>query len=277
MAEARPHLNVHSQPALQEPESEGERIPIPCDPRILYRVALLYRWVTFCIFLGLFLAAVAYSRGGAVWYYFRWGPRVVEACGIGILAVGIPGLVFTYLLARVVSKWPFLWVLAMASGVLALLALAALLAQANRWLGERGVPIGRRLVPGGTAFAWLRSQAKAEALAERSRRRGRPRFVDPETQETPASLSGGSPPQRVPLIEFREDLRWWVETDRRIAERVLDLVEAVMRDPTGGVGKPEPLRYLAPNTWSRRITQEHRLVYLVSDDRVDFLQARYHY
>ena len=77
--------------------------------------------------------------------------------------------------------------------------------------------------------------------------------------------------------EFREDLRYWVETDRRVAVRVLDVVEAVMQDPFRGIGKPEPLRHLAPNTWSRRITQEHRLVYLVRADRIDFLQARYHY
>ncbi len=77
--------------------------------------------------------------------------------------------------------------------------------------------------------------------------------------------------------EFREDLRHWVQTDRRVALRVLELVEAVMRDPFQGIGKPEPLKYLAPGVWSRRITQEHRLVYLVRDERVDFLQGRYHY
>jgi toxin YoeB len=77
--------------------------------------------------------------------------------------------------------------------------------------------------------------------------------------------------------EFREDLRYWVETDRRMALRVLELIEAIMRDPFGGIGKPEPLKYLAAGTWSRRITQEHRLVYLLSGKRIDFLQARYHY
>jgi len=77
--------------------------------------------------------------------------------------------------------------------------------------------------------------------------------------------------------EFLEDLRYWVETDRRVALRALDLVEAVLRDPFQGIGKPEPLKYLASGTWSRRLTQEHRLVYLVRTDRVDFLQARYHY
>jgi toxin YoeB len=77
--------------------------------------------------------------------------------------------------------------------------------------------------------------------------------------------------------EFLADLRHWVETDRRVAIRALDLVEAVIRDPFVGIGKPEPLKYLAPGAWSRRLTQEHRIVYLVRDDRIDFLQARYHY
>ena len=77
--------------------------------------------------------------------------------------------------------------------------------------------------------------------------------------------------------EFREDLRHWVETDRKVALRAFDLIEAIMRDPFSGIGKPEPLKYLASGTWSRRLTQEHRIVYLVQDDRIDFLQARYHY
>ena len=77
--------------------------------------------------------------------------------------------------------------------------------------------------------------------------------------------------------EFREDLRYWVETDRKIALRAFDLIEAIMRDPFSGIGKPEPLKYLASGAWSRRLTQEHRTVYLVRDDRIDFLQARYHY
>lgn len=77
--------------------------------------------------------------------------------------------------------------------------------------------------------------------------------------------------------EFVEDLRYWVETDRKIALRLLSLVEAVLREPFSGIGKPEPLKYLLPGAWSRRLTQEHRLVYLVRDERIDFLQARYHY
>jgi toxin YoeB len=78
-------------------------------------------------------------------------------------------------------------------------------------------------------------------------------------------------------LEFREDLEYWVKTDRKIALRAFKLIEAIMRDPFQGIGKPEPLRYLASGTWSRRLTQEHRIVYLVRGDRIDFLQARYHY
>lgn len=77
--------------------------------------------------------------------------------------------------------------------------------------------------------------------------------------------------------EFREDLRFWVETDRRIALRAFDLIEAILREPFVGVGKPEPLKYLLAGAWSRRLTQEHRIVYLVSETKIDFLQARYHY
>ena len=77
--------------------------------------------------------------------------------------------------------------------------------------------------------------------------------------------------------EFREDLRSWIESDRRVALRVLDLVKAALRDPFVGIGKPEPLKYVLAGCWSRRITQEHRLVYRVSGTRLDFLQAKYHY
>jgi toxin YoeB len=77
--------------------------------------------------------------------------------------------------------------------------------------------------------------------------------------------------------EFRQDLRYWVETDRKVAVRVLELVESVLGDPFKGLGKPEPLKYVLAGCSSRRITQEHRLVYRVSAQRIDFLQARYHY
>jgi toxin YoeB len=77
--------------------------------------------------------------------------------------------------------------------------------------------------------------------------------------------------------EFVDDLREWITADRKTALKILDLVEAVVRDPFQGIGKPEPLKHLATGAWSRRITQEHRIVYLVRANRIDFLQCRYHY
>lgn len=77
--------------------------------------------------------------------------------------------------------------------------------------------------------------------------------------------------------EVLEDLTYWVDTDRKTALRLLRMVKEVLKSPFEGIGKPEPLKHLAADTWSRRITQEHRLVYLVRNDRIDFLQARYHY
>jgi toxin YoeB len=77
--------------------------------------------------------------------------------------------------------------------------------------------------------------------------------------------------------EFREDLQYWVKTNRKVALRAFDMIEAIMRDPFSGIGKPEPLKYILSGAWSRRLTQEHRIVYAVSDERIDFLQGRYHY
>lgn len=74
-----------------------------------------------------------------------------------------------------------------------------------------------------------------------------------------------------------EDLVWWVANDRRTALKVLKLIEAACREPFEGLGKPEPLRNLGPDVWSRRITQEDRLVYRVTSTGIDVLQARYHY
>ena len=74
-----------------------------------------------------------------------------------------------------------------------------------------------------------------------------------------------------------EDYTFWVETDRAMLKRVNRLIEAAVRDPTSGIGKPEPLRHLLSGAWSRRIADEHRLVYLVDGDDLVILQARYHY
>lgn len=70
--------------------------------------------------------------------------------------------------------------------------------------------------------------------------------------------------------EFLQELRYWVETDRKIAMRLFDMIEAILRDLFQGAGKPEPLHYLAGGAWSRRLTQEHRIVYLVRDEWIEF-------
>jgi toxin YoeB len=57
----------------------------------------------------------------------------------------------------------------------------------------------------------------------------------------------------------------------------MELLEAAMRAPFQGIGKPEPLKHELAGCWSRRISPEHRLVYRVTNTRIDFLQARYHY
>ena len=87
------------------------------------------------------------------------------------------------------------------------------------------------------------------------------------------------PISRFPVFaeRFRADLGWWYKNDRAKANKILDLVEAVMKDPFQGIGKPESLKFLDADTWSRRIDREHRLVYRVRQQRIDFLQARYHY
>jgi toxin YoeB len=77
--------------------------------------------------------------------------------------------------------------------------------------------------------------------------------------------------------ECLEDLRYWVDTNRKLALRTLDLMEASLREPYTGIGKPEHLKQLGGNAWSRRITETDRLVYEVLGDRVEFLQASYHY
>ena len=74
-----------------------------------------------------------------------------------------------------------------------------------------------------------------------------------------------------------EDIDHWVRTDRKTALRLVRLIRETLRDPFGGLGKPEPLRGALSGLWSRRLTQEHRLVYEVEKAEVRFLQARYHY
>ena len=74
-----------------------------------------------------------------------------------------------------------------------------------------------------------------------------------------------------------EDLAWWVQQDRKKALRILRLIQETQRDPFGGIGKPEPLKQELAGCWSKRIDNEHRLVYQVFDDKIRLLACRYHY
>ena len=74
-----------------------------------------------------------------------------------------------------------------------------------------------------------------------------------------------------------EDLAWWIEQDRNKALRIVSLIKDVQRDPFKGIGKPEPLRHELKGSWSRRIDQEHRLVYQVTEEKIRILACRYHY
>jgi toxin YoeB len=75
----------------------------------------------------------------------------------------------------------------------------------------------------------------------------------------------------------RDDYKHWLLADRQILKRINRLIDDALRDPTQGIGKPEPLKHMLAGAWSRRITEEHRLVYLVDDDDLVVMQARFHY
>jgi len=74
-----------------------------------------------------------------------------------------------------------------------------------------------------------------------------------------------------------EDYLWWQANDKAMLRRLNRLIEATLRGPFEGIGKPEPLQHVLSGCWSRRLDEEHRLVYLVDGDEVVVLQARYHY
>ena len=74
-----------------------------------------------------------------------------------------------------------------------------------------------------------------------------------------------------------DDLRYWLKTDKRQAERVLALLEEIRRTPFEGTGKPEPLRFQLAGCWSRRIDREHRLIYQVEESEIVVIACRYHY
>lgn len=74
-----------------------------------------------------------------------------------------------------------------------------------------------------------------------------------------------------------DDYKHWLQVDRQIVKRINRLIVQALRDPTQGIGKPESLKHMLAGAWSRRITDEHRMVYLIDDDDLVILQARFHY
>jgi toxin YoeB len=73
------------------------------------------------------------------------------------------------------------------------------------------------------------------------------------------------------------DYTYWLRADRQTLKRINRLIDDALRDPVAGIGKLEPLRHMLTGAWSRRITEEHRLVYLVDGEDLVILQARFHY
>lgn len=74
-----------------------------------------------------------------------------------------------------------------------------------------------------------------------------------------------------------EDFMYWLSHDHKIAKRIVRLIDDIQRHPFDGLGKPEPLKYDLSGFWSRRITDEHRLVYAIEEQQILIAQARYHY
>ena len=74
-----------------------------------------------------------------------------------------------------------------------------------------------------------------------------------------------------------EDYQHWVQTDRKLVRRINELIKDTARSPYEGIGKPEPLRYALAGFWSRRINEEHRMVYRVNGNNLEIAQLRFHY
>lgn len=96
----------------------------------------------------------------------------------------------------------------------------------------------------------------------------------PSEEKSPAV-----PDERQAIVhrDFRFDLTHWTGTDPRLALRVMKLVEEIIREPFSGIGKPEPLKHSRRGEWSRRITDHHRIEYIVTAMAIFFIRARSHY
>ena len=74
-----------------------------------------------------------------------------------------------------------------------------------------------------------------------------------------------------------DDYLYWQKTDKKLLERINTLIKDISRSPFAGIGKPEPLKNALSGYWSRRINDEHRIVYKISDDSMLIAQLRFHY
>jgi toxin YoeB len=74
-----------------------------------------------------------------------------------------------------------------------------------------------------------------------------------------------------------QDYQWWLRENRQIVKRINRLIQETQRNPTEGIGKPEPLKHALQGAWSRRISDEHRMVYLVRGEDLEIVSLRYHY
>jgi toxin YoeB len=104
--------------------------------------------------------------------------------------------------------------------------------------------------------------------------------LSPKRENKPDKPKNNSIHSYLPVFspDFKADLAWWYRNEPKKGDKILDLVADILdADPFTGLGRPEPLKYIAADTWSRRIDLEHRLVYKVTGNKVYFLQARYHY
>jgi toxin YoeB len=77
--------------------------------------------------------------------------------------------------------------------------------------------------------------------------------------------------------ESWEDYLYWQKQDKKILKKINDLIKSIAREPFEGIGKPEPLKYQYKGYWSRRITDEHRLIYKIDGDKLIIAKCRYHY
>jgi toxin YoeB len=77
--------------------------------------------------------------------------------------------------------------------------------------------------------------------------------------------------------QFCEDLKELAKTEEKLYDRAWSIIDNTLEDPFKGIGKPEPLKHVGSNVWFRRLSQEHRIVYVIRDERIDFIQAKYHY